>query len=375
MPRAKQRRGLLPTTAIGAPFRPPPSLRIPESLTARGDKSGRAYFRFGEDGEETVDIRGSGQTSTVGGVVQAAGGLTATVDPYARRRQRAQTRLGQVQQLQGARRNFGNLEDIGKRRTLQASEDTAYGQLGVAGPADIDVPLGSNPNFASPLARASLRTNEQLLGEQFNEQNALQSAQDELFDANEAGRGLMSGAVARPSIGGRTRGGIGATAAPARRASLGAKSPGGTIEYVQDPETGKTYEVDPEKAPEFRQKLQERGASRRGNVLYEDPFNPGAREEVSPAEAAIRKQRDSARTKQEYERRYEPAESPYATFSRSELMDYAVDGAIEGPDLVKEFRARGLGEGEIIVMMKAIAAERKKKAGTAIKYPQGFGDE
>ena len=150
---------------------------------------------------------------------------------------------------------------------------------------------------------------------------------------------------------------------------------GGATELVMDPETGKGYQVDPEQAPEFRKKLQERNAKRRGNVLYEDPFNPGQSEEVSPAEAAIREKRDSARVKQEYEKRYEPTDSPYANLSRSELMDYAVDSAIEPQDIVQEFRARGLQEGEIVVLMRAIKAEQKKKAGTAIKYPQGFGDQ
>ena len=397
MPRAKQRRGLLPTTPIGMPFRPPPTLQIPESLTAIGDKTGKRYFRFGEDGQETVDIRGSGKTTMVGGTVQAAGGLTALVsgysgynsssnDPYAARRQRArlraQTNLGQIQQLQGARRDFGNLQDVAKRRTLQASEDTAYSRLGVAAPENVDVPLGSAANFQSPLARESIRSQEQLLSEQFNEQNAIQSAQDEIADLNDqqgSSRDMISG-IARPSLSrGSRRSGAIAPAAPSRRATMGGQQQpmgkGGSVEYVMDPETGKSYEVDPEQAPEFRKQLQERNAKRRGNVLYEDPFNPGQSEEVSPGEAEIRKKRDDARATQEYQKRYEPTDSPYANLSRSELMGYAADGAIEPQDIVQEFRARGLQEGEIVVLMKAIKAEQKKKAGTAIKYPQGFGDQ
>src|SRR3990167_10754276 len=212
---------LKPRLAIGQPFVPASRMNIPESATLYGDRSGRAILRMGDNpnGRETVTVRPPQSKAPVRPVSLAAGG-TFTVGGYGggydpneaerRRRedvarQRAGTQLNQLQQLSGARRNFGNLQDVAKRRTLQAGEDTEYGQLGVARPADVDVPLGSQANFASPIARESIRSQEELLGEQFGEQNAIQEAQDRIADLDASQRLRRTPSVSQPPVGTRSR--------------------------------------------------------------------------------------------------------------------------------------------------------------------------
>lgn len=477
----KPKKGLLPTTAVGAPFSPRPVLRIPEEILAVGKDTGKVHFQFGDspNGPETVEVNPPNQAQggddpifshpdtrqaieqvnkmpdewrfahnpqiyalwerakqerlpaflhedssfqlsgfapgydaggissgfpyrpDKGGPVSMALGGTAIVgrgamgdDPRARM-------LRQRRAMLNANRNVADLEQVGMARTLQNNQDRIYGQLGVSGPADIDVPQGATLN--NPLVRPSIRTQGQYLADQFEEEN---------LAADEAEYRAEQSMATRSSTGGirpvRPKLQVSDYARHTKPAGSGEGDPDDPRvprEFI-DPITGDRQMLRPVeiamREAENKKKMQrmmmspeelmreERDeealrAKDQGLVPYRNPQSPANVEYLTPYEAEIRESEDSGRLKADLERRATmgQAQQVLQNLSPAMLTDMAVRGSLSNKQYFDALSTRLDNKGqpayspeEVQVLMKDMLKRKKEKEGSkVVQYPEGVSQE
>src|SRR5690349_19616664 len=115
-----------PRLAIGQPFQPATMPAIPESVTAVGDQTGKAYFRMGDNpaGPETVQVTPprAPVSMATGGVVTIGNAILRTPPP-------------------------GEDPLAGEANFLNSMDASKYGQLGVPQPTAVAAQPGQ-PLFA-----------------------------------------------------------------------------------------------------------------------------------------------------------------------------------------------------------------------------------
>jgi hypothetical protein len=344
-----------PRLAVGQPFQPATMPAIPESVTAVGDQTGKAYFKMGDNpnGPETVQVTPprAPVSMATGGVVSIGNAILRTPPP-------------------------GEDPLVGQANFLNSQDASKYGQLGVVAPTP--VAAGNGPLFAGQTP-------------------ALQSSADELINnfklkaANEAVQNRVQGETAQYE---RIRA---ASAAPARvaRAATPETPPtdlelrlearkvedqtqrlAGKVPY-QDPKTGKVTYMTPAQAAikkykdEQAFKLEATGVGP-GQELYTDPWT-GKQRVLSKAESDIQQAKDSARISSAASGQYvnpetgevtqlTPAQAAIARAQEAKRISQAVSGVPEGMEKYTDPFT-----GKQSVMTPAQSAIQKMKDSAALK--------
>lgn len=423
MPAVKSRKGAVPSTAIGEPYRPirkRPKLAAPipsygdadvvtnNSMTAYDDKTGRELFHAGDRADgvpEAVSVRplsnrptestapvDEGASFAYGGTMVAG---AASANPAQRRIDQAKRRQEQLRQMQAAETDNRNIESTAISRLIQAGSDSSYGQLGVSAPQTVDL---NGQASSSPLVRGRINTNAETLGRQFGRENDLADAEDAVTAAGTVEADKIATSTTNAQISANARIRAAQIAANARMAALNdrdgggsggggasAKSGGGSSKgglsrigghkvTVIDPATGNAYETDDDNEIEARRSLKERDAKRRGLVAYSDPYNPsGEPEYLSPSQARLREAADDEKFKREIERKKPGNRGQlFPNFTDPEFVKAAIeDPALSDDDILQELRSRNFEDREILSVLNAIKKGRKKTRSASTEY----GDE
>lgn len=254
-----------PRLAIGQPFQPATMPNIPESVTAVGDQTGKAYFRMGDNpaGPETVQVTPprAPVSMATGGVVTIGNSILRTPPP-------------------------GEDPLVGQANFLQSQDASKYSQLEV--PQPVAVSAGNGPLFAGQTpalqstadetlnnfkaAAASQELQDRIVSERRT--NERQARIDQAQSAEDAGLVKVNGRYMSP---------FDAAVARARLSKA--------VSDTVNPNSALENQLEARKIEEETQRL-------RGNVPYQDP-ETGAISYMTPAQAAIRKYKDNKKLEQQ----------------------------------------------------------------------------